>query len=83
MSLLSGHCRFCMSRKGGMRGGGWVHPKGENGASQALGSLWSTPLGAERATCHVVSMNDCRKQSFPIAAPPNCMFTTVFCARVH
>ncbi len=35
--------RFCMSRKGGMRGGGWVHPKGENGVSQALSSLWSTP----------------------------------------
>ena len=22
--------RFCMIRKGGMVGGGWVHPKGEN-----------------------------------------------------
>ncbi len=35
-------CRFCGSRKGGMQGGGWVPPKGENGTSQALGSLWST-----------------------------------------
>ncbi len=30
---------FCDSRKGGTRGGGWGHPKGENGAIQALGSL--------------------------------------------
>ncbi len=35
--------RFCDSRKGGTRGGGWGHPKGENGASQALCSLRSTP----------------------------------------
>ncbi len=40
---LSPGDRFCDSRKGGMRGGGWGHPKGENGASQALCSLRSTP----------------------------------------
>ncbi len=32
------------------------------------------PLGAERATCCVFSMSECRKLSFPLAAPPNCMF---------
>ncbi len=26
--------RFCMSRKGGTRGGEWVHPKVENGVVQ-------------------------------------------------
>ncbi len=31
--------RFCDTRKGGMRGGGWGHPKGGNGTSQALCSL--------------------------------------------
>ncbi len=40
-------------------------------------------LGAKRATCHVFSMSGCRKQSFPLAAPPNCMFTAAFSARAH
>ncbi len=31
--------RFCDSRRGGTWGGGWGHPKGENGTIQALGSL--------------------------------------------
>ncbi len=39
------------------------------------------PLGDERATCF--SMSECKKQSFPLAAPPNCMFTAAFCARAH
>ncbi len=37
-------------------------------------------LGGERATCRAFSMSKCRKQSFPLAAPPNCMFTAAFCA---
>ncbi len=40
-------------------------------------------LGAERDTCRVFSMNECKKQSFPLAVPPNCMFTAAFCARAH
>ncbi len=36
------------------------------------------PVGAERATCRVFSMSECRKQSFPLAAPPNCMFHGCF-----
>ncbi len=36
------------------------------------------PLGAERATCRVFSMSECRKLSFPLTAPPNCMFHGCF-----
>ncbi len=36
------------------------------------------PLGAKRAICRVFSMSGCRKQSFPLAVPPNCMFTAAF-----
>ncbi len=36
------------------------------------------PLGAERATCHVFSMNECSKLSFPLAAPPNYMLHGFF-----
>ncbi len=36
------------------------------------------PLGAERATCRVFSMSECRKLSFFLAAPPNCMFHGCF-----
>ncbi len=39
---FSTEVRFCDSRTIGTRECGWGHPKGENGTSQALGSLWST-----------------------------------------
>ncbi len=41
------------------------------------------PLGTEKAACRVFSMSECRKQSFSLVAPPNCMFTTAICTRVH
>ena len=31
LSAMSFGDRFCFSRKGGIGGGGWVHPKGANG----------------------------------------------------
>ncbi len=44
--------RFCMSRKGGTRGDGWVHPQGENAIVQPctghrkplLGAGWAVSL---------------------------------------
>ncbi len=35
-------------------------------------------LGAERATCRDFSMSECRKLSFLLTAPPNCMFDGCF-----
>ncbi len=52
-----------MSRKGGTRGGGWVHPKGENGVVQpwAIESPCSEPCrlvfcmnGDRKLPCHHV-----------------------------
>ncbi len=36
------------------------------------------PVGAEKATCRVFSMSECRKLSFLLVAPPNCMFHGCF-----
>ncbi len=49
--------------------------------AKPLAACGAHPLGVERATCCVFSMNECRKQSFSLAVPPNCKFTAVFCAR--
>ena len=38
--------RFCDSRKGGTRGGGWVHPEGAN--SMAVSGLHDRKLGLGR-----------------------------------
>ncbi len=67
MSLPREHSpedRFCMSRKGGTWGGGWVQPKCNNGASpKPWAACGAHPLGAERATFCVFSMNDWSLQS--------------------
>ncbi len=41
------------------------------------------PPGAERVTCRVFSMSECRKQSFPLAAPAFCARAYWPCARAH
>jgi len=35
--------RFCMSRKGGIGGGGWVHPMDANSMAVCLGSAQEKP----------------------------------------
>ncbi len=63
----------------GWDAGRWVGPpKGENGASQALCSLWSTPTRSREGYMPCFSMSECRKLSFLLAAPPNCMFHGCF-----
>jgi len=54
---------FCFSRKGGIGGGGWVHPKGAD--SMAVSGLrFENPLvGSEWATAVLLSTNELRKQS--------------------
>ncbi len=70
--------RFCNSRKGRTRGGGWGHPKGEMAPAKPCVASEAHPLGAERATCRVFSMSEGRKLSFILAVPPNCMFDGCF-----
>jgi len=51
MSLLamSLGLRFCMSRKGGTGGGGWVHPKGANNMAASRLVFRSDLVGTGRA----------------------------------
>ncbi len=43
-----------MSRKGGTQGGGWGHPKGENGVVQPCAGRRKPFLGAGRAVSLVL-----------------------------
>ena len=49
--------RFCMSRKGGTGGGGWVHPKGANSMA-ASGLIFRSDLvGTGRAISILFGIN--------------------------
>jgi len=54
--------RFCFSRKGGIGGGGWVHPKGAD--SMAISGLRfeNALVGSEWATTVHLCTNGLRKQ---------------------
>ncbi len=75
--------RFCVSRKGGTRGGGWVHPQGENGVVQPWMGHRKPLLGAGWAVSLVFCMNGCRKQPCHLVGPPfQVPMGVFFCARV-
>ena len=46
--------RFCVSRKGGTGGGGWVYPKGAN--SMAVYACTPTETGSEQTTVNFPCM---------------------------
>ena len=52
--------RFCLSRKGGTGGGGWVHPKGANSMT-ASGLIFRSDLvGTGRAISVLFGINGVR-----------------------
>ena len=55
-------CRFCVSRKGGTGGGGWVHPKGENSMAVSGLVLRSDLVGTGRAISILFGINAVRNQ---------------------
>ena len=62
MSLpeMSVGLRFCLSRKGGTGGGGWVHPKGANSMT-ASGLIFRSDLvGTGRAISVLFGINGVR-----------------------
>ena len=64
MSLLamSFGLRFCVSRKGGAGGGGWVHPKGANNMA-ASGLIFRSDLvGTGRAISIRFGINGVRNK---------------------
>ena len=64
MSLLamSLGLRFCMSRKGGTGGGGWVYPKGANSMATSGLIFRSDLVGTGRATSVLFGINGVRNQ---------------------
>ena len=49
--------RFCVSRKGGTGGGGWVHPKGANSMAASGLFLRSDLVGTGRAISSPFGIN--------------------------
>ena len=64
MSLLamSFGDRFCFSRKGGIGGGGWVHPKGANSMATSGLVLRSDLVGTGRAISVLFGVNGVRNK---------------------
>ena len=64
MSLpaMSLRLRFCVSRKGGTGGGGWVHPKGANSMAASGLVLRSNLVGTGRAISVFFGTNGVRNQ---------------------
>jgi len=72
--------RFCVSRKGGTGGGGWVHPKGENSMA-ASGLVFTSDLvGTERAISILFSINGVRNQRSHLVGLPFPEFKARFSA---
>jgi len=82
MSLLamSLGLRFCVSRKGGRGGGGWVHPKGAN--SMAMSGLISRNnlVGTGRAISVLFGINGVRNEQSHLVGPPFPVFKAHFSA---
>jgi len=72
--------RFCFSRKGGIGGGGWVHPKGAN--SMATSGLVSRNnlVGTGRAISVFFGLNGVRNKQYHFVGPPFPVFKTCFSA---
>jgi len=71
MSLLamSFGLGFCV-RKGGTRGGGWVHPKGANSMAMSGLILRSDLVGTRRAISILFDRNGVRNQRSRFVGPP-------------
>ena len=62
--------RFCVSRKGGAGGGGWVHPKGANSMAVSGLVLRSDLVGTGRAISVLFGINGVRnKRSHLVGLP--------------
>jgi len=61
--------RFCVSRKGGTGGGGWVHPKGANSMATSGLVSRSNLAGTGRAISVLFSENVRNKLSHLVGPP--------------
>jgi len=72
--------RFCMSRKGGTGGGGWVQLKGANSMAASGLVLRSDLVGIGRAISKLFSINGVRNQRSDLVGPPFPKFNARFSA---
>ena len=61
---------FCVSRKGGTGGGGWVHPKGANSMAASGLVFRSDLVGTGRAISILFGINGVRNQRSHLVGPP-------------
>ena len=72
--------RFCVSRKGGTGGGGWVHPKGANSMAASGLVLRSDLVGTGRAISIHFGINGVRNKRSHLVGPPFPEFKARFSA---
>ena len=72
--------RFCVSRKGGTGGGGWVHPKGANSMAVSGLVFRSDLVGTERAISILFGINGVRNKQSHLVGPPFPEFKACFSA---
>ena len=70
--------RFCVTRKGGTGGGGWVHPKGANSMATSGLVLKSDLVGTGRAISVLFGINGVRKERSHLVGPPFPEFKACF-----
>jgi len=63
LPAMTSRDRFCFSRKGGIVGGGWVHPKGADSMAVSGLRFENALVGSEWATAVLLCTNRLRKQS--------------------
>ena len=72
--------RFCVSRKGGTGGGGWVHPKGANSMAVSGLVFRSDLVGTGRAISILFGTNGVRNKRSHLVGPPFPEFKACFSA---
>ena len=72
--------RLYFSRKGRIRGGGWVHPKGANSMTASGLVPRSDLLGTGRAICVLFGINGVRNKRSHLVGPPFPAFKPRFSA---
>ena len=61
---------FCVNRKGGTGGGGWVHPKGANSMAMSGLVFRRDLVGTGRAISILFGTNGVRNQRSHLVGPP-------------
>ena len=80
LAAMSLGLRFCVSRKGGTGGGGWVHPKGANSMATSGLVLRSDLVGTGSAISVLFGTNGVRNKRSHLVRPPFPEFKARFSA---